>query len=175
MFKDTEIRPIYFLILVIIIYLVLLLPTVGLYGIYYDEQTDMDIARSYISQPSGWLNGSSSDPANVRLPMYFVAIIFTMFKTESLFAARLVNCFLGVLILVGVFAYCKRQHDRKTGILACLILATSPYFLSFSRIALTESDIFIACALVWLLVCLSILLKKRTVGWAGVSAVLLQV
>lgn len=173
MFKDTEIRPTCFLILVIIIYLVLLLPTVGLYGIYYDEQTDMDIARSYISEPSGWLNGSSSDPANVRLPMYFVAIIFTMFKTESLFAARLVSCFMGVLILVGVYVYCKRQHDRKTGIIACLILATSPYFLSFSRVALTESDIFIACALVWLLVCLTILREKRTVGWAGVSAVVL--
>ena len=153
--------------------MILLLPTVGLNGIGWDEQTDIKIAHSYISEKGGWLHGSPSDLANTRLPMYFVAIFFLLLKTESLLLARLVSCIMGAFTIIGVYVFCKRKYDYRKGLLACFILATSPFFLSFSRIAFTESDIFVTCALVWVLVCVSILQEKRTVGWATVTAIVL--
>jgi len=166
-------RPIIYLALIIIIYLILLLPTLERYGIAYDEQTDIDIARSYISQEWGWLNGSLSDINQVRLPMYFIAIIFFLLRTMSLFVARLVSCIMGALTIIAVYIFCKRKYNFKKGLLACFILATNPFFLSFSRIAFTESDIFVTCALSWTLICVSILQEKRTVGWAILTSIIL--
>ena len=45
--------------------------------------------------------------------------------------------------------------------------------LSFARTAFTETDIYAACAFVWLLVSVSHLQDKRTLGSAGIAAVLL--
>lgn len=173
MFKDLFRKPIFWLSLIIIVYMILLLPTVGLYGITSDEQTDIEIAYSYISGRGGWIHGSPLDPSQTRLPMYFVAIIFSLLKTKSLLSARLVSCIMGAFTIIGVYVFCKRKYDYRKGLLACLILATSPYFLSFSRIAFTEADIFVTCTLVWVLICVSILQEKRTVGWATVTAIVL--
>lgn len=165
-------NPIIYLALAIIIYFVLLLPTVGRYGIAWDEVTDMRIARSYVSHGwRGWFDGSAEDPSQVRLPMYFTAIIFFLFKNESLCCARVVSSILGALTILGAYVFCVRKFDHKTGLLACFILATSPYFLSFSRIAFTESDMFVTCTLVWSMICVSVLQEKQSVGWATLTAI----
>jgi 4-amino-4-deoxy-L-arabinose transferase-like glycosyltransferase len=169
--KSVSRHPVFLLCLVLIGYSALLLPTVGRQGISWDEQTDIDIARSYISRPDGWFRGSESDPSQTRLPMYLVAMVYALLKTDDLFTARLVSCFVGALTIVGVYVYCKRNYDHKRGALACSVLATSPFFLSFARTAFTETDIFVACAFSWLMVCMSVLQEKGTVGWAAAVAV----
>lgn len=155
------------------LYLVLLLPTVGRYGITWDEQGDTGIANNYIFKKGGWLVDSCIDPSQARLPMYFVAIIFFLLKNSSLILARLVSCFMGALTIIAVYIFCKQQYDYKKGLLACFLLATSPFFLSFARIAYTESDIFVTCAISWSFVCVSKLQEKRTVGWATITAIVL--
>lgn len=162
-------HPIFYLSLIVLIYLILLIPTLGRQGITWDEQTDINIVRHYLSQKWGILTDSPSDPTQTRLPMFIVAIVSFLFNTASLYSARLVSVFFGVLTLIAVYVFCKRFLDYRKGLVACFILATSPYFLSFSRVALTESDIFITCALSWSLVCVGILLKKRTLGWAAIT------
>ena len=142
-------------------------------GISWDEQTDIDIARAYLTQPDGWLRGSPSDPSQTRLPMAVVAVVYTLLRTDDLLTARLVSCFVGALTIIGVFVFCKRDFDSKTGLLAGAILATSPFFLSFAKTAFTETDIYVACAFVWLLVAMSRLRESGTVGWAAVTAVVL--
>jgi hypothetical protein len=166
-------RPIFYLGLVLLCYGLLLLPTVGRQGISWDEQTDLDIARSYLVRPNGWLRGSPSDPSQTRLPMAAVALVYELLKTDDLMTARLVSCFIGALTLVGTFAASRRDFDSKTGVLAAAIVATSPFFLSFARTGFTESDVFVACAFVWLLVALSRLRDTGTLGWAMVTAVIL--
>ena len=165
-------RPVVCLCLIIIVYAALLLPTVNRQGISWDEQTDIDIARAYL-EPGGWLRGSPSDPSQTRLPMAVVAVVYTLLRTDDLLTARLISCLIGAVTIIGVFVYCKRAFDTKTGLLAGFILASSPFFLSFARVAFTETDVYVACAFVWLLTALSYLREKGTIGWATVTALAL--
>lgn len=166
-------HPVRCLGLILLCYFALLLPTVGRQGISWDEQTDIDIARPYLAGPDGWLRGSDSDPSQTRLPMAVVAAVYTVLRTDDLFTARVVSCVVGALTIVGVFVLCKRDFDGKRGLLAGAILATSPFFLSFARTAFTETDIYVACAFVWLLVAMSHLRESGSVGWAAVTGVVL--
>ena len=92
-------RPLCWLSVIVLLYLVLLLPTVGRYGIGWDEQTDLNIARSYLPPEGGWLSGSTFDPANTRLPMYAVAVAFSVLGTKGLLVARLASCAMGALTI----------------------------------------------------------------------------
>jgi uncharacterized membrane protein len=170
--KFTLDRPVVCLCLILGIYCALLLPTVSRQGISWDEQTDLDIARAYLT-PGGWLRGSPSDPSQTRLPMAVVAVVYTLLRTDDLLTARLISCLIGAVTIIGVFVYCKREYDTKTGVLAGFILASSPFFLSFARVAFTETDIYVACAFVWLLTALSYLREKQTIGWAMVTGLAL--
>jgi hypothetical protein len=156
---------------VVALYLALVLPTLSRHGIAWDEQTDLGIAIAYATEPGGWLVGSDVDPFNVRLPMASVAALFALLGGPSLLAARLVSCALGVLTLVAVFVFCRRELDARKGIAACLVLATSPYFLAYSKAAFTEGDVFATCALAWLLVCLSFVRRERSFGWGAVAGI----
>lgn len=165
-------RPVVYLCLILVVYAALLLPTVNRQGISWDEQTDIDIARAYL-KPGGWLRGSDSDPSQTRLPMAVVAVIYTLLRTDDLMTARIVSCVVGALTILGVYIACRREFDVKTGLLAGAVLATSPFYLSFARVAFTETDIFVACAFAWLWVALSHLREKGTVGWAAITAIVL--
>jgi hypothetical protein len=161
------------LALVLVLYLALLLPTLAHQGISWDEQTDLEITLVYVNSPFGWLTGSDSDPSQTRLPMLAVALIFGLFNTTSLIAARLVSVGFGLFTLLGIYIFCRRRFNHRIGILACLLLASSPFYLSFARVAFTESDIFVACAFAWLLVCVDYLQERITVGWAAVTGLVL--
>ncbi len=159
--------------LLLLCYGALLLPTLNRQGISWDEQTDIEIARSYLAQPDGWLRGSPSDPSQTRLPMAVVAAVYGLLGVADLLTARAVSALVGALTIAGVFAVCKRGLETRTGLLAAAILATSPFFLSFARTAFTETDVFVACALVWLLVVMSRLRETGTVGWATMTGIIL--
>ncbi|MEJ5308407.1 MAG: glycosyltransferase family 39 protein [Anaerolineae bacterium] len=165
-------RPAIRLCLILAVYCALLLPTVSRQGISWDEQTDLDITRAYL-KPGGWLRGSDSDPSQTRLPMAAVAAVYALLRTDDLLTARLVSCLVGALTIIGVYVFCKRDFDSKTGLLAGAMLATSPFFLSFAKTAFTETDIYVACAVVWLLVATSRLRESGTPGRAAVTAVVL--
>ncbi|MBN1641286.1 MAG: glycosyltransferase family 39 protein [Anaerolineae bacterium] len=165
--------PVLRLCLILALYVALLLPTVGRQGISWDEQTDLLIAQSYLSQTGGWFVGSTSDPSQTRLPMATVAALWALSDSQSLYTGRLVSCAVGALTLVGVYVYCTRAHTSGTGLTACLILAASPFYLSFARVAFTETDVYVACAVAWVLVGMSRLCERGTLGWALFVAVTL--
>ena len=121
--------PLLALGLIIVLYVLLELPSLGRYGISWDEQTDIGIARTYVDEPGGWLQGSRVDASNTRLPMYLTAIVYAIVGNTSLLTARVVSCFFGLLTIIAVYAFCRQQFDRITGVLACVLLATSPFFL----------------------------------------------
>ncbi len=153
------------LALILGLYAGLILPTLDRQGISWDEATDLAIARSY-QAPGGWLLGSQADPSQARLPMAVVALAYQATGRDDLLLARTVSALVGALTIVGAYVYTQNAFGYPQGLLAASILATSPFFLSFARIAFTETDIYPACALVWTLAALSRLDRQRTLGAA---------
>jgi len=162
------------LIGIMALYLSLLLPTVARQGISWDEQTDLSITRAYL-KPGGWLIGSDLDPSQTRLPMALVALVYALLNTSDLITGRLVSVGVGLLTLAGLYIYCLRPLSRGAGLLACSLLATSPFFLSFARVAFTESDIYLACVFAWLLVCMDRLREQAVLGWAVLVGIILGI
>lgn len=155
---------------ILVCYFLLIIPTVDRLGIGWDEETDLEIAQTYMT-PRGILLGSSRDPSQTRLPMFTGAVIFHLFGTSSLSVARFTTIFVGALTLLGIFEYGKKYFSPAIGLLAVGLLAINPFFLSFSRLAFTESDIYLACSLTWLLLSVAKLVEKPTIGWAIFSGV----
>jgi hypothetical protein len=83
------------------------------------------------------------------------------------------SIFVGGLTILGVYVYAKDHFNPAVGLLAAGLLAINPFFLSFSRLAFTESDIYLACTLIWLLVIMARLQDKPTLGHAIVTALFL--
>src|SRR3972149_2060058 len=158
---------------ILAIYGLLLFPTIGRQGISWDEQTDIWVARAYLKQPDGWLAGSDIDPSQTRLPAFTVALVYTLLNNSELILARVISGITGGLTLVAIFIFCKHRYDTRRGLLACALLATSPFYLSFARVAFTETDIYLACTLSWLLVYLDRLQGRpsiRRAAFVGVFA-----
>lgn len=156
---------------IILLYLGLLLPTLTRQGISWDEQTDLEITQSY-TRPGGWLIGSALDPSQTRLPHASVAVVFLALHTDSLTTARMVSAAVGLLTLVGVYIYCYQVLNLIAASAAALLLATSPFFLSFARVAFTETDIYLACALVWMLLAIEQYRRRPVLGWAAAIGLL---
>ena len=157
----------------LLLYLALVLPTISRYGVSWDEEVDLGISRSYQTGPGDWFHGLSVDASQARLPMYLLALVHHLDGPGDLRAGRQLSVLMGGLTLLAVFVFGCREMDPRTGVLASLLLATSPFFLSFARVALTESDIFVTCSLAWVLVCFATLMRERDVASCLVAGVAL--
>jgi len=157
---------------ILICYSILILPALGRLGIGWDEATDLAITQAYQS-PKGMLLGHPWDPSQTRLPMFTVALVFQLFGTDSLYTARLVSVIVGGLTLLGIFLYGRESFISGTGLLAAGLLAINPYFLSFARLAFTESDIYLGCTLTWFLLFTARVLRSPSLGNALLSGIFL--
>lgn len=157
---------------ILIGYAFLVVPTVDRLGIGWDEATDFEIAQKYRT-PWGLLLGSTRDPSQARLPMFIGAVVFYVWGESNLILARYLSVLVGGLTLLGIFVYGKDRFSPAIGLLAAGLLAINPFFLSFARMAFTESDIYLSCTLTWLLVILSRLQEKSLLGWAVLAGICL--
>jgi hypothetical protein len=153
-------------------YFILIAFTVSYLGIGWDEEVDLRIAQAYLT-PRGFFFGLPLDLTQTRLPMFAVAIIYKLLGVSDLLTARWISVGAGWLTLLAVYIYGKDRFNQHVGLLASGLLAISPFFLSFARLAFTESDIFVACTMTWLLVAVYRLQENFTVGRAAVAGVLL--
>lgn len=163
-------RPWLPLAVLLSLYAALLLPTLSRQGISWDEQNDLWIAQAYF-QPGGWLVGSDIDPSQARLPMFVTALVYGLLGRADLLTGRWVSALVGGLTLVGVYVYARRRFGLGHAVLAAGLLAVSPFYLSFGRVAFTETDIYLACAAIWLLDSLDRLIAKPTLGRAALTGV----
>jgi hypothetical protein len=153
-------------------YALLTIPALDRMGIGWDEAADLRIAQTYMT-PQGLLLGSSYDPSQTRLPMFMGSLLFRLFGTTNLLLARLTTIFVGGLTLLGIFVYGKKYFTPTTGLVAAGLLAINPFFLSFARMAFTESDVYLACTLTWFMVILSRFQDRPSWGWAVLSGIFL--
>ena len=157
---------------ILAIYALFIIPTISRLGMGWDEATDLIIAQAY-QTPRGVLLGLPWDLSQTRLPMFTVALVFRLFGYSSLILARMVTLLVGGLAILGIFILGKERFSPATGLLAAGLLAINPFFLSFARLAFTESDVYVACALTWLMVVLSRLELKPSLGWTVLSGLFL--
>ena len=161
-------RAVLTLLLILSVYGALTLPTLGRQGVNWDEQTDLDITHVYVSSNSGLVHGSRDDAVNTRLPMYTTGLLLRVFDVDPLMLARLLSTFLAALTIIGVFVFCSLELDRTRGLVAATLLATSPYFLFFGKLALTEGDVWITAAVTWLLVAAAWYRSRPNIGRAAI-------
>jgi 4-amino-4-deoxy-L-arabinose transferase-like glycosyltransferase len=157
---------------ILMVYAVLIVPTLSRMGIGWDEEIDLRIAQAYLT-PRGFFFGIPLDLSQTRLPMFIVALVYRLFGVSDLLLARLTSVVVGGLTLLGIYVYGKDHFNYKVGLLAAGLLAVNPFFLSFARLAFTESDVYLACTLTWLLVALARLQERRTIGRAAMAGLVL--
>ncbi|MBN1341919.1 MAG: glycosyltransferase family 39 protein [Phycisphaerae bacterium] len=109
-------------------------------GMLWDEKVDLGIASRLLEHP---IYGSGEDGSQMRLPMLANAIVFTA-SGPGLGVSRGVSIAVGLVTILATFGLCRRLLDGPTALLAAALTALGPYFLSFSRIAMTEGDVFAA-------------------------------
>ena len=153
------------LLVAVVLYLGLTLPTLDRQGVNWDEHDDRSIALTNLT-PGGLWAGSTVELNQTRLPIYLGAIAFRVTGHDSIRVARLLSCGIGVLTILGVWVFCRREWGDGAAIVGSLVLATSPYFLAFSRLAFSEGDIYVTCATVW--VAAGWFARSYTVGRAAV-------
>lgn len=158
------------LLCAIVVYLSLVLPAVPAHGIGNDELIDMKIASAYVDSPWGWLRGVDLDATQTRLPMYVTAAAARLAGTESLMLSRLISVLCGVLTLVGVYWFCARELDAFKGVVAAFLLAISPYYLAFTKTAMTETDALVGLGGIALALATATLGRRPTVGTACLAA-----
>ncbi|MCK6455095.1 MAG: glycosyltransferase family 39 protein [Phycisphaerae bacterium] len=121
-------------------------------NILWDEQVDLDTAIALRDAP---IRGESAplDASQTRLPMYVTAIVFRLTGRADLDVARGASVAAAALGLVVTAMLAWRLFDAAVGALTAVLLALSPYYLAYGRIAMTEGDAFLALTIptaVWL-------------------------
>jgi len=156
---------------ILAVYAALLVPTIDRQGIGWDEQVDLTIAGAYLT-PGGWLTGSPLDLSQTCLPMFIPAVLFWIVDQADLLLGRWVSALVGALTLLGVYVYGRSHFGVAAGLLGAGLLAINPFFLSFARVAFTESDVYLACAFVWLALATARLASRPSLGPAAGAGVL---
>jgi 4-amino-4-deoxy-L-arabinose transferase-like glycosyltransferase len=112
--------------------------------ILWDEEVDLTIARGLAADP---LFGAAPtlDPSQMRLPMYVNAAAFFVSGREDLALARAISLVFGAITVLAAASLARMLMGPSVAMLAAALLAFSPYFLSYARIAMTEGDVFFAC------------------------------
>ncbi len=109
----------------------------------WDERVDLDIATALAHAP---VRGEAKplDPTQFRLPMYVTAAVFAVSGHDDLATARAVSIAVGAIgvVLAGGLAW--KLFGAATAAWTTVLLALSPYYLAYGRIAMTEGDIFLA-------------------------------
>ena len=114
--------------------------------ISWDEHEDHAIAAALRDHP---LTGGPSavDASQMRLPMYVNAAAYAVTGRDDLAISRGVSLAAGALTVIAAAALGRMLFGPLVGGLAAILLAFSPYFLSFARISMTEGDVFCAACM----------------------------
>jgi len=166
----------------VLLAVVLALPIAGLGGCLaadrlgnvdtlWDEAVDLEIARGLTRAPL--VGGEPLDPSQFRLPMYVTAVAGWLGADVDVSLSRGISIVAGMLTILAAALLAALLFDAWSGVLAAILLALSPYFLSFMRIAMTEGDVFAALLTTVALLVYVIYLRRPTAVWWCVSAVAL--
>ena len=99
-----------------------------------DEGRNAEVARE-MKESGAWLVPTYNGATYLDKPAFFfkvVALSLAAFgDTET--AARLPSAAAGVGLTLLVFAFCRRVYGTRCGLLAVIVVATTPLFVAFAR------------------------------------------
>ena len=112
----------------------------------WDEAVDRRIAIGLRDHP---LVGEQPaiDASQSRLPMYVAAKFFRLSGRDDVRVARVASVLIGSVTVFATGMLGGMLFGGGVGAVAAILLALSPYFIGFSRIAMTEGDVLFACCM----------------------------
>jgi 4-amino-4-deoxy-L-arabinose transferase-like glycosyltransferase len=104
-----------------------------------DEGRNAEVARE-MKESGAWLVPTYNGATYLDKPAFFfkaVALSLAVFgNTEA--AARLPSAAAAVALTLLVFAFCRRIHGTRCGLLAVIVVATTPLFVSQARMVIFD-------------------------------------
>jgi 4-amino-4-deoxy-L-arabinose transferase-like glycosyltransferase len=116
-----------------------------------DEGRNAEIARE-MKESGAWLVPTYNGATYLDKPAFFfkaVALSLAVFgNTEA--AARLPSAAAGVGLTLLVFAFCRRVHGTRCGLLAVIVVATTPLFVANARTVIFDMMLaFFVCGAIF--------------------------
>jgi 4-amino-4-deoxy-L-arabinose transferase-like glycosyltransferase len=99
-----------------------------------DEGRNAEVARE-MKESGAWLVPTYNGATYLDKPAFFfkaVALSLAAFG-DSEAAARIPSAAAGVGLTLLVFAFCRRVHGTRCGLLAVIVVATMPLFVAYAR------------------------------------------
>jgi len=103
---------------------------IGSKGLWLDEAFSIWMGRQPVREMLGWLVNIDQHP-----PLYYTLLHLWMILGDSAAAARSLSALFGALTIPVIYLLGHRlsDGDEKTGLLAALILALSPFHVRFAQ------------------------------------------
>lgn len=126
----TLIRNNYLLLLIFLLGLALRIYNLGAESIWYDEAISIAVAKLGLIDQISWsfLQNDNNPPLYYEF-MHFWVWIFG----DSEFATRLPSALFGSFSIIAIYMIGKLVFNKKAGLLAALILATSIFHIKYSQ------------------------------------------
>lgn len=104
-----------------------------------DEGRNAEVAREMLATRAWLIPTYDGLPYLDKPAFYFraVAISFASGGVSEL-AARMPSALSGLLLLVLIYAFCRRAYDGLTAALAVVVVGTTPLYIAFSRIVIFD-------------------------------------
>jgi 4-amino-4-deoxy-L-arabinose transferase-like glycosyltransferase len=99
-----------------------------------DEGRNAEVARE-MKESGAWLVPTYNGATYLDKPVFFfkaVALSLAAFGNNEA-AARLPSAAAAVALTLVVFAFCRRVHGTRCGLLAVIVVATTPLFVAYAR------------------------------------------
>ncbi len=139
---------------IILLFFALRLPNLTLQPIFADEAIYIRWAQVMKAEPT--LRFLPQSDGKTPLFMWIMMPLFKVFS-DPLFAGRILSVLSGFGTLLGVLFLGWRFFEKRVGLWAAFLVAITPYFVFFDRLALVDS--MLATVTIWSLIFAILLIK----------------
>jgi 4-amino-4-deoxy-L-arabinose transferase-like glycosyltransferase len=164
----THIKTAILLTLILVIYFLFRLPNLTYQPIFADEAIYIRWAQVMKAEPT--LRFLPLTDGKTPLFMWAMMPVFKVVE-NPLLAGRVLAVFSGLGTLIGVFLLATIFFNKRVGLLAAFLVATTPYMVFFDRMALV--DTLLAAFTTWSILIALLLVKYKRIDLAMVLGFLM--
>lgn len=130
------IRQNYLIFLIFMLGLILRIYDLGFESIWYDEAISISVAKLGLFEQLSWsfIQNDNNPPLYYQIMHFWVRIF-----GDSEFASRVPSALFGSFSIIAIYFVGKLTFNKKVGLIAALILATSVFHIKYSQEARAHS------------------------------------